>query len=225
MKIAFWKKLLSYFIDIRLEKKQSDYSGQLDVLLSRGRIALCTKNAMYSYEDLYLNFKESFDRIEISEFKIDSVLLLGAGLLSVPYMLEKHHNKKFTSKALDIDPAVLALAKKYTLPKIHSDIELICSDATVFVSQDKSTYDLVVVDIFIDDKVPSEFETENFLKSVQSLLAPNALIMFNRMAQNDIALKKTEDYYNQVFKSIFLDSKMLELRGNRMLIGINVSKN
>jgi uncharacterized HAD superfamily protein len=81
------------------------------------------------------------------------------------------------------------------------------------------------LDIFIDDKVPSEFETENFLKSVQSLLAPNALIMFNRMAQNDIALKKTADYSNQVFKSIFSHSKILELRGNRMLIGINVSKN
>jgi predicted membrane-bound spermidine synthase len=225
VKIAYWKKLLSYVADIKLEKKQSNYSGELDILLSNGRVALCTKNATYSFDDLYINFRDSFSRIDISKFKIDKVLLLGAGLLSVPYILEKRHHKIISCKAVDIDPAVLESAEKYTKYKLKSDIELICADAAEFVKKDCEKYDLIIVDVFIDDTVPSQFETEDFLKSVKNLLMPDGLLMFNRMAQNENALIKTEIYYNQLFSIIFNDSKILQLKSNRMLIAINDSKN
>jgi spermidine synthase len=225
VKIAFWKKLLSHFTDLVLEKKQSNYSDKLEIVLSRGRIALCTKNAMYSFEDLYLNFRTSFSKIDISGYKVEKVLVLGAGLLSVPYILEKKHHKKFICKAVDIDPAVLEAARKYALPKLESDIELICADAIDFVPNEQEKFDLVIVDIFIDDKVPTAFETLDFLNSIKNLMLPEGLLMFNRMAQNEIALKKTEAYYNQLFKVVFKDAEMLVLNGNRMLLGNYISKN
>jgi predicted membrane-bound spermidine synthase len=225
LKIAIWKKIFSYFFDIRLEKKISNYSGELDILLSRGRIALCTKNAMYSFDDLYLNFRTAFDTINIARFKTEKVLLLGAGLLSVPYILEKLHHKRFSCKAVDIDLAILEAAKKYALSKFNSNIELICADAGDFILDEKEKYDLIVVDIFIDDKVPSKFETVDFLNMLKNQLTDNGLVMYNRMSQNDIALKNTETFYDQCFKSVFLKSEMLQLNGNRMLLGNYSSKN
>jgi hypothetical protein len=83
VKIAFWKKLLSYFIDIRLEKKQSDYSGQLDVILSRVRIALCTKNEMYSYEWETDRFGKQLDRpVDFNNHLIDAMRYGGMMRLS-----------------------------------------------------------------------------------------------------------------------------------------------
>lgn len=225
MKISFWKKLLSHFTDIILEKKQSNYSEKLEIVLSRGRVALCTKNAMYSFEDLYLNFRDSFLKIDISRYKVEKVLVLGAGLLSVPYILEKKHHKKFICKAVDIDPAVLEVARKYALPKLQSEIELICSDAIDFVRDEQEKFDLVIVDIFIDDKVPTAFETLDFLNSIKNLMLPEGFLMFNRMAQSENALKKTEVFYNQLFKIVFKDAEMLVLSGNRMLLGNYISKN
>jgi spermidine synthase len=225
VKIAFWKKLLSHFTDLVLEKKQSNYSDKLEIVLSRGRIALCTKNAMYSFEDLYLNFRTSFSKIDISGYRVEKVLVLGAGLLSVPYILEKKYHKKFICKAVDIDPVVLEAARQYALPKLESEIELICADAIDFVPNEKEKFDLIIVDIFIDDKIPMVFESADFLNSIKNLMLPEALLMFNRMAQNEIAIKKTEAYYNQLFKIAFKDSEMLELNGNRMLLGNYISKN
>jgi hypothetical protein len=68
LKIAIWKKIFSYFFDISIEKKQSNFSGELEILLSRGRLALCTKNAMYSFDDLYLNFRTAFSVLNINKF-------------------------------------------------------------------------------------------------------------------------------------------------------------
>jgi hypothetical protein len=73
--------------------------------------------------------------------------------------------------------------------------------------------------------VPTAFETLDFLNSIKKLMLPEALLMFNRMAQNEIALKKTEAYYNQLFKVVFKDAEMLVLNGNRMLLGNYISKN
>jgi spermidine synthase len=225
LKITIWKKILSYFFDIQLEKKKSSFSGDLQILLSRGRIALCTKNAMYSFDDLYLNFKTAFSKLNISKINTDKVLLLGTGLLSVPYLLEKNHQKKINCKAVDIDPMVLEAAVQYSLPKLVSKIELICADAAAFVLSDNEKYNLIVVDIFIDDTVPSTFEQEDFLKRLKNLLSENGLLMYNRMFNNKVSSERTESFYNQTFKQIFSKSEMLRLKGNCMLLGNYSSKN
>jgi spermidine synthase len=217
VKIPLWKIWLSHFFSINLEKRKSQYSGNLEIVLSRGRVALCTDNAMYSFEDLYINFRETFEKINLDEYRIDKVLILGAGLLSVPYILEKIHKKNFKANAVDIDPEVLNLAAKYALPKLTSDIALICADATDFVKNETQKYGLIIVDIFIDNKVPSEFETSGFLENLKKLMSDNAILLYNRMAENEQSLKKTEMFYNQVFKKVFNNAEILTLKANRML--------
>lgn len=179
---------------------------------------------MYSFDDLYLNFRTAFDRVEIQNFKTDRILLLGAGMLSVPYILEKIHQKKFICKAVDIDPVILELAQYYAMPKLKSNIELICTDAYQFIIDEKEKYDLIVVDIFIDDLVPSKFESLDFLNTLKNILKKDGLLMYNRMSQNDSALKNTEIYYNQCFKQVYINSELLRLKGNSMLLGNYHSK-
>jgi hypothetical protein len=60
---------------------------------------------------------------------------------------------------------------------------------------------------------------------LKNQLTDNGLVMYNRMSQNDIALKNTETFYDQCFKAVFLKSEMLQLNGNRMLLGNYSSKN
>ena len=72
----WWKKLLSQFVDIRIERVESQFSEVLEVIYSRGRYALRTENAIYSFEDLYHNFRESFYQIPLDDFPIQKVLLL-----------------------------------------------------------------------------------------------------------------------------------------------------
>lgn len=218
MKQPYWKKILSHFFSFSIEKTESKISGTLEVIYNRGRYGLCTKNAMYSFEDLYLNFRESFRQNDLRKYNIKKVLMLGAGLCSVPFIIEKKHGLFFNYHVVDIDPEILKFSKKYSLVELKSEIELICADATEFVKNDKHKYELVIVDLFIDDIVPDAFEQKEFLLSLKKLLSENGLLMFNRMANSDIALKKTESFYSKEFKSVFPKARVLEISSNRMLL-------
>ena len=214
----FWKKIISYLTELHIESAPSDINPHLYVSLNRGRYQLCTANAIYSYEDLYDNYSEAFKIIEIDKRKVEKVLILGFGLGSIPFMLEKKFNKKYHYTAVEIDESVIYLATKYALPEINSSIQMICADAFAFVMQCQEQFDLVCMDVFLDDLVPETFEAEDFLKNLKRLIAKDGLLLFNRLANTPEDLKATQTFFKEKFQPVFPDGKYLEVRGNWMLL-------
>ena len=208
----------SYFADITLEEDMSEYSGKLEVICRKGRYALCTENAVYSYDDLYVNFRESFQRIDLEQYNIKNVLVLGLGLGSIPLLLEKNFNKKYAYTLIEIDEKIVNLAKKYTLNKLESPLEVICADALDYVATCPKTFDLVAIDIFIDDQIPTSFESLQFLENIKRVLSPNALLMYNRLSYNEHLESKTLHFFETKFAKVFEKAAILPLRGNKMLL-------
>ena len=214
----FWKKIISYLTELHIESAPSDINPHLYVSLNRGRYQLCTANAIYSYEDLYDNYSEAFKKIEIDKRKVENVLILGFGLGSIPFMLEKTFHKKYHYTAVEIDESVIYLATKYALPEINSSIQMICTDAFAYVMQCQEQFDLVCMDVFLDDLVPEEFEAEDFLKNLKRLIAKDGLLLFNRLANTPEDLKATQTFFKEKFQPVFPDGRYLEVRGNWMLL-------
>lgn len=218
MKPPFWITIGSYIGDIVLEKEQSTYSGELEVICRNGRYALCTKNAVYSYDDLYINFRESFRRLDLEQYEIKNVLVLGLGLGSIPYLLEKKFKKKYTYTLVEIDQKVVNLATKYTLSELTSPLNIICIDALEYIKSCTATFDFVAVDIFIDDQIPTSFESIQFLEDVKKVLSPNALLMYNRLIYKGDMEIKNNDFFEKKFKKVFKNADCLSLGDNRMLV-------
>lgn len=218
MKPPFWITIGSYIGDIVLEKEQSTYSGELEVICRNGRYALCTQNAVYSYDDLYINFRESFRRLDLEQYEIQNVLVLGLGLGSIPYLLEKKFKKKYTYTLVEIDQKVVNLATKYTLSELTSPLNIICMDALEYIKSCTATFDLVAVDIFIDDQIPTSFESIQFLENVKKVLSPNALLMYNRLIYKGELEIKNKDFFEKKFKKVFKDADCLSLGDNKMLV-------
>ena len=218
MKYSFLTKIGSYFIDIPIEEKSSKYSGKLELILRKGRYALCTSNAVYSFDDLYINFRNSFKQIELDKYNIKNVLVLGLGLGSIPFLLEKIFKKQYNYTLVEIDPAVVDLAHKYTLNRLDSALNVICSDALEFVDSCAQTFDLVAIDIFIDDLIPAEFESLQFLENIQKLMTPNALLMYNRLTYNEDLEAQTLHFFESKFVKVFKDGQLLTSSGNKMLL-------
>jgi len=214
----FWKKIISYLTEFHIESAPSDINPHLYVSLNRGRYQLCTANAIYSYEDLYDNYSEAFKKIEIDKRKVEKVLILGFGLGSIPFMLEKKFHKKYNYTAIEIDESVIYLATKYALPEIESSIQMICADAFGFVMQCQEQFDLICMDVFLDDVVPEEFEAEDFLNHLKGLIAKDGLLLFNRLANTSEDLKATQTFFKEKFQPIFPNGRYLEVRGNWMLL-------
>ena len=120
---------MSYVSDIPLEKTGSEYSKELEVVLSRGRMQLLTENAIYSYGDLYSNYERAFKAVSLERLDIEHILILGFGLGSIPYMLENRFKKDYDYTGIEIDKTIIYLADKYVTQYLKSSIEIICEDA------------------------------------------------------------------------------------------------
>jgi len=204
-------------MEIHLESSSSEHNEELHISLSKGRLQLSTANAIYSYADKYKNFYKTFERINLNE-TIEDVLILGFGLGSIPFMLENKFDKKFKYTGVELDDEVIYLASKYVLADLQSDVLLIEADAINYMHQCTQAFDLICIDIFVDDKIPEVFLTKDFLQLVKESLTENGQVIFNHLADRPSYEKKAKDYYSNVFTKVFTQSKYLQVLGNGMMI-------
>ncbi len=209
---------LSYLVEQSVEKVSSTFNSSLEVTLHKGKFKLNTANAIYSYEELYRSFAVTFKAIDIESEPVNDVLMLGLGLGSIPTILKKNHHCEPNFVAIEIDPEVVRLANKYNNDLAVETIEILCQDGFDHVMNSESTYDLIAVDLFFDDKVPEKFEDDKFLHKLAALLNDKGIILFNRMATNNTLLEATELFFQEHFRKVFPTSKVLVIGGNRMLV-------
>ena len=218
-----FKKWVSYFIDIPIETVSSEYTHFLDISLVKGRYQLSTEKAIYSFEDLYENFYSAFRQIKFEEH-YKKILLLGLGLGSIIHILEKKFQKSFEYDAVEMDEGVIYLANKYTLHKFSSPISIFNTDAELYIRQSSSTYDLVAVDLFIDDIIPAKVQTKDFLEQIEKLINPGGILLYNilRKEKNEelIEVDKFESYFREVFPesaSIYTASNIILINDKKRL--------
>ena len=227
-KIPWWKYLLSYFIEIELEKVSSEISGDLSVCISEGRLQLNAKKAIYSWEDKYDNFSKAFDYIFQGKDKdlgrgpkedVFSLLILGYGMGSIPYMLEKNYKKRFECTGIELDDNVIYLANRYADYGLKSGVQIIQASADLFVEITEQTYEMICVDVFVQDKIPSQFLSDEFLQNLDSIMVSGGYVLFNHLSNKEKEKDFAENYYNSIFKKQFPVSRLLDVGGNYMMIG------
>ena len=218
MKQPVWRRLLSYIVDIPIETAESGYNPYLNVIMKRGQYQLLTENAIYSYGELYDNFSKAFKRIDLDKLKINNVLILGFGLGSIPLMLETLFHKKYHYTAVEIDPEVLKLANKYTVCNLESSIEFHLSDAYTYASFSEEKFDMICMDVFLDDIVPTELEQEDFLLALKKMLALNGILLFNKLAHFKKDKNAAHLFFQHHFKPIFTEGVYLDVQGNYILL-------
>lgn len=218
MKQPYWKRLLSYFKDVHIETTESEHNPYLHIVLSKGQYQLCTANAIYSYGDKYDNFSKAFYKIDLEGLGIKRVLILGFGLGSIPLMLEKMFKKDYHYTAVEIDAEVLRLANTYILPDLKSSIQFQVLDAYTYTLFCDEKFDMICMDVFLDDTIPTELEQDDFLKSLKKMLSPNGVLLFNKLAYHKKDKKQAESFFQNHFKRVFTEGVYLDVQGNYILI-------
>ena len=221
MEVSRWKKWLSYISPIQLEATTSAYNPELTVMLDRGRLQLLSGNAIYSWDDLYHNFTRAFAHLEPENYPYKDVLLLGLGLGSIPYILEKVHHCKYHYTAIEWDEAVSELADRYTFSRLKSSVEIVTADASVFVEICEETFDMVIIDLFEDNKTPEVFETPYFLDDCLRLLNPGGMLLVNRLSRTKADAVQSERYFEDVFKAALPDAYCIDTEGNYILCWVS----
>lgn len=196
------KKWLSYIIPINIKTEKSFWSTTLEVTWANGELVLDSANTNYSYGSLQRILrigllKIGFERIA----KMDHILVLGvAGGSVIKTLVEEiAYSNKITG--VEIDGNVIEMAKKYfELDKI-SNLDIVLDDAFEFVLKTKLKYDLVIIDIFQDTKMPNFLFESFFANRILEILNDNGLFLFNTMCLLEADNLRNATYLNQFDKS------------------------
>lgn len=143
---------------------------------------LNTKNANYSFGALHDVMQ--FALREAALKGDEHILLLGLGAGSVIHIVREEFQLKNKITAVELDAKIIELAKKEFYLDKHENIEIICADAYPYVLQEIKKYDLIIIDLFIDNKVPEQFYDELFWKNILRITKHDGGIIFNTMIHN-----------------------------------------
>ncbi|MEP7171409.1 MAG: fused MFS/spermidine synthase [Bacteroidota bacterium] len=210
------KYIFSFLYPLTVEKTSSAFNPVLEVRIENGKYVLNAANANYSFGSLHRIFLKAFQKIKIGEREIKNVLLLGFGAGSVPVLLFEEYKLNCKITAVEIDEKVIELAKKHFNVQSFKSLNLVCSDASKFVEECSSKFDLIVVDIFIDDKVPSQFESTDCLLALKKLMGDKSILLFNKIVETENGEESFIRLLNN-FKEIFVETDVLNILGNRVL--------
>jgi len=191
----------SYLLGRIVERTTSDVSPCLEVTHINGKYMLNSLNANYSNGMLQKVFEIEFKKLDIKSRKIKEVLILGFGAGSVASILLDQYRMDVNITGVEKDDKVILLGMKYFDIQRFKNTKVVCADAVDFVKENKKLYDLIVVDVYVDNIVPDEIESVEFLTRLKNAITPDGMIIFNKMIcdiDTDKSSKKLYDTFSKV---------------------------
>jgi spermidine synthase len=213
-----WLQLAgSYIWGQRLATYQSPLNGKLEVWMINGELILNSANANQSYNSLHDVFCSVFEEIRLDRQPVHHVLLLGLGAGSVPAIIEEELVMNCMITAVEKDPLMIKLGKKHFDLDRFKHLRIIHDDALHYVEQCKTEFELIIIDLFIDDHVPEPFTSQYFLNKLHDLLAPDAFLLFNMIVQKPEQIEQFKTLHEYFMKQEGITKILHPIPSNKVL--------
>ncbi|MBT9394978.1 hypothetical protein KLP40_17565 [Hymenobacter sp. NST-14] len=171
------RRLLSYVLPLT-RQVASAHSGTLRVTLYRGHKVLDTAQANYSYGTLQRVLR--YGLLFAPAHPTGPVLLLGLGGGSVIPTLRQERGVTGPITAVELDPVVIQVAAEEFGIRTGPGLNVVCADAFVWVATaPAATFELVVVDLFLDLELPAGLGEAAFWRSLWHLTRPGGWVLCN----------------------------------------------
>lgn len=213
------KQYLNFLIPQTIEEIQSSLSGNIKVIKLFNKPRIIVNDMIQSGGLVELIWKKGIKKVQkFKSLKVQNVLILGLGGGTVTNLINQSFPQaKITG--IEIDPAVIRLGKKhFGLGKIKN-LKIIQADAVKYVNDYSlitNRYSLILVDLYIGDKVPKKAEAKEFLKNLKKLISKNGIIIFNRLFYQDHK-KKTEEFIKKLDK-YFPKIELIRIWSNLLVV-------
>jgi len=199
-----------------LKEYHSPINGILRLKKLDGKKILNTDHTNYSYGSLEDVLNYGLDFIPLED--IDSVLLLGMGAGCVIGSLKNRYNCHAPITAIEIDPLLIDIASKEFDIKPSKQLEIIQTDAYDYALKTFNSYDLVIIDIFIDLHVPKKFYSDAFWKAISKIITLNGFVLFNTGI--DLTEKQVHEFLDRL-PDCFLYQVMFHVYESNTLLILN----
>lgn len=202
-----FQKLISYFIPVTVYKRNSVISNAIEVTWNNGELVLDSKNTNYSYGSLQRILRKGLKYIGFERIRnFENILVLGVAAGSVIKTLVDEINFKGKITGVEIDEAIIEIAKEYFKLNTYQNLEIVIDDAFEFVLKTNDKYDLIIIDIFQDTTMPNFLFEDFFIDRINFLLNINGFILFNTMV-----ISKKDEERNIEYKTKFNENYSLRM--------------
>lgn len=203
------QKIFSYLIPIKIFKKKSARSKMIEVTWANGQLVLDSENTNYSYGSLQRILRYGLRNIGYKTIlEMDHILLLGVAGGSVVKTLVDEIEYKGKITGVEIDSDMIQIANEYFNLNQIKQLEVVIDDAFEFVLKTKHQYNLIIIDIFEDTKMPNFLFERFFSERVCSLLKDQGFVLFNTMILDEAHNVRNRKYIAEINSKLF-SSKML----------------
>ena len=145
------------------------------------------------------------------------MLVLGLGGGTLPMTLAELYPDAAID-VVEIDPAVVAVARKYFAFEPTDNMQVFTQDARVFAKRAGlrgDTYDLIMLDVFTGEYIPEHLMTREFLVETRRLMNANAVLVANTFTISQLYHHESTTY--QAVFGTFLNLK-LAASANRVIL-------
>ena len=149
-----------------------------------------------------------------------NILIIGLGGGSLPMAFSKILPESNVT-SVEIDPAVVKLAKKYFDYQESEKIKTVVKDGRVFIKRaikNKQQFDWIILDAFNGDYIPEHLLTVEFLAEAKTLLSKGGLLSANTFTGS-----RLYDYESVTYQTVFEKLQILPSasKGNRIIFACN----
>lgn len=156
----------------------SKYHQNIRIGYSYGHMTLFTGDVSQSGGEYISMWKKAVDYADKKKPKVMNCLMLGVGGGTAAFVVKaKYPAGKITG--VEIDPQVINAAKEFFDVGKIGGFQLIIDDACRWIHKNKTEFDLIIIDLFINDLNPGCSRTKEFLTGVKKLLKPSGSILYN----------------------------------------------
>ncbi|MHB1451821.1 MAG: spermidine synthase [Coriobacteriia bacterium] len=125
----------------------------------------------------------------------ERVLVLGLGGGAITKRFWRDY-PGVTVDSVEIDPVVVDVARKYFWLPEDERSRVFVEDARRYVQTTDETYDIVIVDAYYSDSLPFHLTTQEFLRELKAVMAPDGVVAYN-------VISAPEGDASQLFRSMY----------------------
>jgi len=125
----------------------------------------------------------------------ERILVLGLGGGALPARMLRDY-PEVTVDAVEIDPVVVDVAKRYFALPEDERLHVYVEDARRYVQRTGERYDVVVVDCYHSDALPFHLTTQEFFEEIDAVLEPGGVVAYN-------IISAVEGERSDLFRSLY----------------------
>jgi len=129
-------------------------------------------------DDLPIAYTRQMTMAVVYPKELKRILMIGLGGGTISTYLGRYI-PDVTIDTVEIDPGVIAAAKKYFGIRESERVRYLSGDGRVFLNRNKQPYDLIILDAFHGGYIPFHLLTREFFRLVKRNLTPDGAVATN----------------------------------------------